>query len=264
MKKNRLTQSIKDQKYVNILGISILSTSVDGLLTAIEHKVSRSQRFSIFTPNPELIIATKDNSKLKDVLNAADFLVPDGVGLNFASKFLYGSSINVIPGRKLYEMLIAMAVKNKWRVFLLGGLDNETVLTAENLISQYPEIEISTSIGPKLNKDGRPDSTNDLEVEKEVITKINEFKPHLLFVAFGNPKQELWIYKNLPRLNVFGAMAVGGTFRYVAGFSKLPPRWMEQIGLEWLWRVLTEPRRLERVFNAVIVFPLKVVFSKRV
>jgi N-acetylglucosaminyldiphosphoundecaprenol N-acetyl-beta-D-mannosaminyltransferase len=81
-------------------------------------------------------------------------------------------------------------------------------------------------------------------------------------VAFGNPKQEIWLYKNLAKLRVGGAMAVGGTFRYIAGMSKLPPKWMEKIGLEWLWRLFTEPRRLGRVFRAVVVFSIKVSLYK--
>jgi N-acetylglucosaminyldiphosphoundecaprenol N-acetyl-beta-D-mannosaminyltransferase len=95
-----------------------------------------------------------------------------------------------------------------------------------------------------------------------VVRQINTFKPQLLFVAFGNPKQEIWIHNNLPKLNVGGAMAVGGAFRYVAGISKLPPKWMAACGLEWLWRLITEPKRISRILNAVIVFPLKIILYK--
>jgi N-acetylglucosaminyldiphosphoundecaprenol N-acetyl-beta-D-mannosaminyltransferase len=81
-------------------------------------------------------------------------------------------------------------------------------------------------------------------------------------VAFNNPKQEIWIYKNLKSLTVGGAMAVGGTFRYIAGLSKLPSAWMEKAGLEWLYRLITEPYRLRRVLNAFPVFPLRVFLYK--
>ena len=91
---------------------------------------------------------------------------------------------------------------------------------------------------------------------------INKFMPHLLFVAFNNPKQEIWIRRNLPKLKVKGAMAVGGTFRYNAGLSELPPNWMESLGLEWAWRLITEPYRLKRIVNAVVVFPYKVFLYK--
>ena len=262
MDKSLSKKSKTDRKYVNILGINILSTSVSDLLAGIKHNISRSKKFTIYTPNPELILATKKNKELKDVLNNADFNVPDGVGLNYATKILYKSEINIIPGRKLFAMLIDMAVKKNWKVFLLGGLDNETVLAAEHLISVYPLISISTSRGPSLNNFGEPESDNDIEIEKDTITRINEYGPKFLFVAFGNPKQELWINRNLPKLKVNGVMAVGGTFRYIAGLSKLPPKWMENRGLEWLWRLLTEPKRIKRIFNATILFPLAVIMQR--
>jgi N-acetylglucosaminyldiphosphoundecaprenol N-acetyl-beta-D-mannosaminyltransferase len=81
-------------------------------------------------------------------------------------------------------------------------------------------------------------------------------------VGFGAPKQEKWIYKWLPKLRVGGAMAVGGTFAYLSGQSKLPPKWMEERGLEWLWRLLNEPRRALRILKAVILFPLKISWYK--
>ena len=113
-----------------------------------------------------------------------------------------------------------------------------------------------------MDNNVNPVTGEDRKLEKEAIEKINKFAPQLLFVAFGNPKQEIWIHKNLFRLKIGGAMAVGGTFRYLAGISKPPPRWMENTGLEWLWRFVTEPWRLGRILSAVIVFPLTVWYSK--
>lgn len=262
MIKNRGKDREINRKYVNILGINVLSTTKDGVLTAIEEKVSSSIKFSILTPNPELVLASTSNPLLKEALNSADFAIPDGVGLNYASEFISGETLNIIPGRKLFLDLINLASKNKWRVFLLGGLNNEVGLAIKNLISLYPNISISSDKGMNLNEKGEPDTKVDIKLHSDVIKKINNFKPHLLFVAFGNPKQEIWIHNNLSKLNVNGVMAVGGTFRYIAGVSALPPKWMERTGLEWLWRLVTEPVRLKRIINAVIVFPWKVFVFK--
>lgn len=253
---------IKDRRYVKILGINVLSTSKVDLLTQIQKKIQKKQRFSIFTPNPELILATQYNQKLKEAVNSCTFSVPDGVGLNYASRFLYGKSLNVIPGRKLFLDLIKIAANNKWRVFLLGGIGKEATLTAKHLASLYPNIEVSYGQSYTLSKVGEPVTKIDVKLQKDVVKKISSFKPQLLFVALGNPKQELWIHKNLSRLNIGGAMAVGGTFRYLAGLSKLPPKWIEQVGLEWLWRLITEPKRFKRILNATLVFSLKTFWSK--
>jgi N-acetylglucosaminyldiphosphoundecaprenol N-acetyl-beta-D-mannosaminyltransferase len=250
------------QNHVNILGIKVLSTQVGRLLANVRDNITHNYRFYIVTPNPELVLASTSNSLLKLALNSSDFSIPDGVGLNYASRFLYGKPINIIPGRNLFHNLIELANKKGWRVFFLGGKALEAQKAADRLKLNYKKIRIETFSGPKLNKDGQPLGENDKSLQKEAVSMINKFSPQLLFVAFGNPKQEIWLYKNLKGLNIGGAMAVGGTFRYTAGLSKLPPKWMEKAGLEWLWRLITEPRRLGRIINASIVFPLRVFLFK--
>ena len=158
--------------------------------------------------------------------------------------------------------LISLAAKNNWKVFLLGGLGDEAELAAKKLKIPNSEFQIQAFKGPKLDNNAEPISKIDRKLQFEAIDKINKFKPQLLFVAFGNPKQEIWIHKNYSRLAIGGAMAVGGAFRYTAGQSSLPPKWMADLGLEWLWRFITEPHRISRIFNAVFVFPFKVFLSK--
>lgn len=265
MKKNTEKIEQKGRKIGQILGINIASTTLSEVLTGVEQNISssiklgsRDKQFSILTPNPELVLSSTQDLRLKEALNSADFSVPDGVGLAYAYKFLFGKSLNIIPGRKLFDELIKLAGKKGWKVFLLGGLNNEAELAAKQLTINNPQLAIETSKGPKLNKEGEPETEINIKLQKDAIDKINKFSPDLLFVAFGNPKQEIWIHKNLSKLNVRGAMAVGGTFRYVAGLSALPPKWMEKAGLEWVFRLVTEPFRLGRILNAVITFPLKV------
>jgi N-acetylglucosaminyldiphosphoundecaprenol N-acetyl-beta-D-mannosaminyltransferase len=242
----------KAQRLAQIMGVNVLSTTKEELLTRVKEKITHNVKFSILTPNSELVLMAQSNKELKDALNTCDFPIPDTVGLKYAYKFLYGKNLNIIPGRKLFLDLINLASREGWRVFLLGGLDNEAELCANRLISLYPNILISSSGGPQVS----------VNLSKDIVDKINKFKPHLLFVAFGNPKQEIWVMKNAKNLNAKCTMAVGGTFRYIAGLSILPPKWMEQVGLEWLWRLITEPHRIGRILNAVIVFPLKVFWSK--
>jgi len=261
MKINTENLPEKDQKYVHILGINILSTTESQLLAAIEKKISdshklgsRSSKFSILTLNPEIILLSQNDKELKNALNSADFAVPDGVGLNFASKFLYGKSLNIVPGRILFEKLIELANKNGWKVFFLGGNDSEAQTAAQKLKIQNKELKIETAGGSEITP----------TLHKGIVDRINKFSPDLLFVAFGNPKQEIFVAENAKSqmLNVKCFMSVGGTFRYIAGLSPLPPKWMPDLGLEWLWRLFTEPYRLGRIWNAVVVFPLKVFWHK--
>lgn len=292
--------SEKSQKIDQIMEINVNSRTTVSLLTRVEDFISDSVKFYIVTPNPELVLMAQKNKRLKNALNAATLSIPDGIGLSQASKyfslrlpknfisrifvgFFQGlrvgaatfldkdwltKEIKPIKGRELFMDLIKLAVKNDWKVFLLGGLDNEAELASRELqitnSKQFSnhKLQIEFDPGPRLNNNARPLTKNDAEIEKRAIDRINKFSPQLLFVAFGNPRQEIWIHEHLLSLKIGGAMCVGGTLRYIAGVSPLPPKWMAGIGLEWLYRLITEPKRMGRIFRAVIIFPLKVFLYK--
>lgn len=253
---NKITPK-KYQEVGQIMGINVNSSMHAELLTRVNDFVSHSRKFCIVTPNPELILMAQKNNLLKSALNNADFAIPDGVGLRLAIP-----GLQIIKGRELFLDLIKLASEKKWKVFLLGGMNDEAAKTASKLIINNSKLIIKYDKGPRLDNNAEPVTEIDRKIEKDVVNRINLFAPHLLFVAFGNPKQEIWIHKNISGLNIKGAMAVGGTLRYVSGLATLPPRWMEQAGLEWLYRLITEPYRIGRILNAVIVFPLKVLLSR--
>lgn len=275
-------------KYGKIMGIKVLSTSMSQVLASIEKFITHNTRFYITTPNPEFVLMAQKNTALKEALNSSDLPIPDGIGLAQASRFLSLSapknlflrfivtffqglsvgiatflnkkwllqSLNILKGREVNKELIKLARKKGWRVFFLGGLEGEAEKAAAKL--QIPDSKIQTFAGPKLNSRAEPLTQKDVELQKEAIDRINIFAPQLLFVAFGNPRQEIWIHKNLSRLKTGGAMTVGGSFRYIAGLSKLPPKWIDNLGLEWVWRLIMEPWRFRRILNAWPIFPLKI------
>jgi len=240
MQKISLKKAGSIRNYVNILGVRLDSTSTSSVLNTIGGFLLSKHKFSVFTLNPEILVMAERDRDLKKVLNLSDINIPDGVGLKIAEP-----SLIIIKGRELFLELLALARKKNWKVFFVGGKGIKNV-----------------TAGPMLDENAEPISDRDREIEIETIRKVNKFNPDILFVGFGAPKQEKWIHKWLPELEVGGAMAVGGTFDYVFGKAKPPPKWIEKIGLEWLWRVLHEPKRWFRIFNAVIVFPLKVLCSR--
>ena len=257
MKKVTKIRSKKNQEFGQIMGIKVLSTTLPELLIGVESLISHNVKFYILTPNPEIILMARKNKNLKNALNGTDLAIPDGVGLKFAIP-----GLKIIKGRELFSDLITLAAKKKWKVFLLGGLEDEAELTARKLKILNLKLKIEYARGPKLNENGEPATEIDKKLEKDATDKINKLAPQILFVAFGNPKQEIWVHENYSKLNIGGAMAVGGAFRYAAGQVSLPPRWMAGLGLEWLWRVLTEPKRIGRILNATIVFPVKLFLYK--
>jgi N-acetylglucosaminyldiphosphoundecaprenol N-acetyl-beta-D-mannosaminyltransferase len=282
------------RKYGTILNTGLNSTPTEKVLAFVRDSVARGYKFWISTPNPEIILTAQEDPEFHKALENSDLAIPDGIGLAQAAKFLslpapknffirtlvllfqgaavglatffkkewLISSLRIIKGRVLFIELIKHASKKRWKIFLLGGKPGVAKEAGLNLRKSFTGVRIAYFAGPTLNGKGEPASKEEAETQREAIDQINEFKPQLLFVAFGAPKQEKWVYKHLPKLKVGGAMVVGGAIDFMAGEATLPPKWMEDAGLEWIWRLIKEPRRLKRIFTAFPVFPLKVFWYK--
>lgn len=254
-----------ERKYGEIMGIKISITTKTEVLDFINSRLETKEKFYIVTPNPEnLLLATKD-WLLQKAIRRSDLSVPDGIGLKFAYKFLHAKDLEIIKGRELFFDIIKIADERKLRVYLFGGESGESEKAKEVLARTYKNITFKTHREfPQYSKNGQPVSEASRKMHKVILGSIKLFEPDLIFVALNTPKQEKWIFRNFYRLlNVTGAMAVGGTFNYVAGNMKLPPKWMEKLGLEWIYRLIQEPKRFKRIINAVIVFPWKVFTWRR-
>jgi N-acetylglucosaminyldiphosphoundecaprenol N-acetyl-beta-D-mannosaminyltransferase len=278
---------------VKLLGVRINSTPKIRLLRSVRANIYENRKFTIVTPNPEILMLAQKDRQLASILNSADIALPDAIGVVAANKFLtlqppknttlrlpvlivqglvvgvsvifnqkwLCSELKVIKGREMFLELIKLANKRQWRVFFLGGRGT-CKKAAEVLRRNYKKVKIGYSDGPILNKDGTPLTSEDERIERDVIGQINNFKPHLLFIGFGAPKQEKWMYRWFPKLNIGGAMVVGGTFDYISGKTKLPPKWLENVGLEWFWRLVTGSQKIRRILIAFPTFPLKVFWTK--
>lgn len=251
-----------DRKHGQIFEIKISSTSIAKVLEFITLKLENKEKFYIVTPNPEITLKAMDDWLLKKAINKSDISVPDGIGLKFAYKFLFKEDLPIIKGRKLFLEIIKLADQKKLKVFFVDGLEGGGEKAKIELEKTYKKIEIRVQTAPIYGNNGQPDSVEDRNMHKSLISKIKMFEPDLIFVGLGAPKQEKWIFRNFFRLNSTGAMAVGGTFNYVGRILPLPPKWAERLGLEWVFRLISEPKRIIRIFKSVAVFPLKVVGSK--
>jgi N-acetylglucosaminyldiphosphoundecaprenol N-acetyl-beta-D-mannosaminyltransferase len=284
-----------DRKYGYILGIKISITSKEEVLDFINLRLENKEKFYIVTPNPEnLLLATKD-WLLAKAIRRSDLSIPDGIGLAQAYKFLaykdnkknpfrlfvifaqglfVGAATifnkkyltDVLPiykGRELFLEVIKIANDRKLRVYLFGGEHGEQIKTKEVLEKQYSNVTFKTNFEfPQYGKNAQPVTPMDRKLHKTILGNIKLFEPDLIIVALNTPKQEKWIYRNFFRLNATGAFALGGTFNYVAENMKLPPIWMEKMGLEWIYRLIQEPKRWRRIINAVIIFPWRVLVWK--
>jgi len=253
---------------VPILGIGIDSGLREEVLNRAWSLISTEREAVpalIVTPNPEIVSRAQSDYELAYILNSADLAVPDGIGIVAAAWVLHPNSKMVrIPGRLFAEELVKLCSKHNKKVFLLGGAPGAAELAVKNLKNRIKnqELRITAAEGPQLNLDGKPVDEVQEQIEEEVIKRINSFKPDLLLVGFGAPKQEKWLARRLEKINVSAAMVVGGMIDYTAGILPLPPRAFSELGFEWLWRLITQPSRLGRILTAVVVFPCQVLFWK--
>lgn len=235
---------------ITILGVRITNLSKEDILAKIKYFLTDTKQHFIVTPNPEIILAADKDEELFYILNSADLSLGDGVGLKIAS-WLNGQNLQRLTGADLTVDLLAMAEKEKIKVGVLlwkKGLSGiEEVKKA--LQGQYPTLDFCVEA-----------------MERETDAPINpeflNFQPTIVFVAFGYPNQEKFIFHNLEKIpSAKIMMGVGGTFDFLTGQRKRAPKIFRTVGLEWFWRLLINPRRFSRIADAIFVFPWK--FFKR-
>lgn len=225
-------------KYVDILGIKITLQDKDQIINNIEGCLSEKRRMLVFTPNPKMISIAQKDIELRRALYSAELLLPDGIGVVLASKILQKSIKERICGIDTAERVIALSAKNGYRIFLLGGKKGIADEAKIKLEKKYNSLNICGIHHGYFEKSGKE---ND-----DIIKIINDAAPDILFVCFGTPLQEKWIYDNQAKLHTVNLfMGIGGSLDIWAGNIKRAPAFIRKLYLEWLWRVIREPKRLK-------------------
>lgn len=252
----------KSRKDGKIFGIGISSTSMNSLLDEILFSLKNKRKNHIVTANPEILLHASQNQRYKNILKNADFVIPDGVGIVLAAKFLNAKSLKRIRGRDLFENLLAASDENNLKIFLLGAKKEVNQKAIQKIKKTYPSLQVEGDPGPLLDTNAEPVSEVDRKSQSFILNSINKFKPDILFVAFGAPKQEYWIAKHLPEVEAKVAVGIGGTLDTFTEILSPPPKLLADIGLEWAWRLFLEPKRAVRIVNALFLFPLAVAAEK--
>lgn len=225
----------------------------------------------IVTVNPEFVMEARKNTEFRNVLNNASLALADGVGLVLASAFLHGwkNRLFRMTGVECVVMLARMCACTGSSIYLLGASTGVAERVAEVLQRKYSDLRIvGAEEGiPKLRVAGdwlHVTESNDAVDDDEMICKrIVDAKTDVLLVAFGAPKQDIWIARNVEKLNdVRIAVGVGGAFDYLSGLAPYAPAWMRTVGLEWLYRLVRQPQRISRIITAVVRFPFAVFLEK--
>ncbi|NLK97093.1 MAG: WecB/TagA/CpsF family glycosyltransferase [Epulopiscium sp.] len=225
--------------------INIMDVPVDYI--TMEQAVSRVMSFfettgchSVYTPNPEIIMAAQKDKALMKALHHASLIVPDGIGVVLASRLLKGPSLpERVAGYDLVQNLFARMASTDYTVYFLGGAPGVTEEAAIAMSNKYKGLKIvGTDHGYFKEAD-----------EEAVIKRIQEAKPDLLLVGLGAPKQEKWIEKYRKILPAKACIGVGGSFDVMAGKVKRAPVAFQKLGLEWFYRLITQPTRAKRMLQ---------------
>lgn len=207
------------------------------VLEIIKDMVASGLHHQVATVNPEFIMVAQQHDEFRNVLNSTSLSFADGIGVVWASRVLGHPLPERIPGVDVVDRLCALAAEDGLSVFLLGAAPGIAEEAARRLQLRYPRLIVAGTFA------GSPKPEDD-EAICEIVKKT---QPDILFVAYGAPKQDLWIARNQSRLRVAVAMGVGGSFDFIVGKSVRAPNILQSLGLEWLHRLFREPRRWKRM-----------------
>ena len=233
---------------IEILGVGVDPVSEAEARARCREFITSGGSHLVFTPNSEMIMNARETPALFAALRQADLVVPDGMGVVWASKILGTPLAERVTGIDLFMALCREAAAEGWRLYLLGGEPSVAQEAAHKLALRWPDLKIvGTDHGYFQPQD-----------EAEVLERIRAKAPDLLAVGLGSPRQELWLVEHLPGLGVPLGLGIGGSFDVISGQKKRAPQAISRIGLEWAWRLAKEPSRLPRMM-ALPRFALRVL-----
>lgn len=212
----------------------------DEAIDAIAQLVDRGEGGMVFTPNVDHIVLAEEDARFRAAYRFADLSLADGVPVVWASRLLKRPLPEKISGSDLVEPLMARAVERRWRVYFLGGADGVAARAKEILERDHPGLQIVGTSSPSI------DLSSDISAHADVLAAVRAARPHLLFLALGAPKQELWAHRIREVVRPCVILGVGASLDFIAGVAKRAPPWVSSAGFEWLYRLANEPRRLWR------------------
>ena len=224
-------------KRLRIFDLAVDATTVNGVLGEVESGLDSGKRGRfLLAMSPEKVFALEKNPELKRFFDNADILIPDGIGLVWAIRILAGVRLARLTGADMMEELCGLAARRGYGVFFYGASEEVNSGAVEILRQRYAGLRVV----------GRRNGFVSAAEMEGLIAEINHVQPDIVFVALGSPRQENWMRTYGQRLEVGLFQGVGGTLDTITGHVKRAHPFVQRIGLEWLWRLAREPRRIRR------------------
>jgi len=218
-----------------ILGVRVDDVTLSEAMAAIQHAAAVGTPCHVITLNPEYVMRARGDAELRAIIDGAALVTADGAGITQAARMARMPLRQRITGNDLTDAVTAAGLP----IFLLGAEPGVAEAAAHALRLRHSNAVIAGAWS------GSADSTDDEEASKRIAASGGR----VVLVAYGMPKQDRWIHRNLPALTAPVAIGVGGTFDYLAGRVPRAPQWMRDRGLEWLYRLICQPTRLPRILR---------------
>lgn len=244
--------------------MKFMNTEVDNLtmdetLNAIDSLIQQNKSAYVVTPNVDHIVQLERGGKLVEAYKNADLILTDGKPLIWISQWYKTPIKEKISGSDLFPLLCKMAAEKNYSMFLLGAAEGVANKAAQNLIAKYNQLNIVGTYSPPLGFE------NDEFEMKKIEKLIKNANPHILIVGLGCPKQELFIFQNRQKLGVPISLGLGASIDFEAGNIKRAPKWMTNHGLEWLFRITQDPKRMTKRYfvNDLVIFKLAFKYRRK-
>lgn len=223
--------------------IKFMNTEIDNLtmaetLSAVDDLIRQNKDAYVVTPNVDHIVKLETNEKLKAAYSEADLILTDGKPLVWASRLYRNPIKEKVSGSDLFPELCKFAAERHYKMFFLGAKEGVAAKAAEILKAKYDGLEIVGCYSPAI---GFEKNSEEIENIARMVQRAN---PHILILALGCPKQEIFAYEFRKKFHVPVSFCLGATLDFAAGNVKRAPRWMADAGLEWVYRIYQEPARM--------------------
>ena len=234
-----------------ILDMPVDRLTMDKAVSIISERIQAKRKTTVFTPNVDHLVKAQFDEEFKEIYSQTDLSLVDGMPLVWTS-ILYGRRLpQRINGTNLIWELCQLAQAKGFTLFFLGSSSDIVRLARQNLQTRFPAVKIAGYYSPPFG------TTFDREEIPRIVEQVNSCKPDILLVAFGPLKQEKWINKYHKILDAYIFIGVGGALDLISGRLRRAPKWMQDVGLEWLFRLYQEPRRLMKRYligNAIFIY----------
>jgi N-acetylglucosaminyldiphosphoundecaprenol N-acetyl-beta-D-mannosaminyltransferase len=224
---------------VNILGVGVSAINVTMALETIESWIAQREPHYVCVTGVHGVIESQRDENLRQIHNAAGLVTPDGMPLVWLSRVRGFGHVSRVYGPDLLLALCERSVNAGYRHFFYGGAEGVPTQLAANLQRRFPGLRVAGTYSP-------PFRALTTEEDAQVMHRIREANPDVVWIGLSTPKQERWMAAHVEPLKVPVLLGVGAAFDFHAGRKRQAPRWMQRSGLEWLFRLIMEPRRLGR------------------